>query len=124
VITDTYLSVGTRVQQALPRLLPLRQRIQQPVRQRTGANMRLLQERMGEMDGVRLLQAEGGWYAIVEAPIDAEALALELLQTDGVLVHPGFFYDFATDGYLVLSLLSPDLPAGLEPLLARLRDCS
>jgi aspartate/methionine/tyrosine aminotransferase len=52
---------------------------------------------------------EGGWYAILRVPVTKsdEDLAVELLQKKSVLVHPGHFYDFPSDGYLVLSLITP-----------------
>ena len=71
-----------------------------------------------------LLYAEGGWYAVVEAPTRAgeETLALDLLERDGVLVHPGDLFDFAREAFVVVSLLVPeaDLDAGLARLLERL----
>ncbi len=36
-----------------------------------------------------------------------EDLAIDLLRQASVLVHPGHFYDFPSDGYLILSLLTP-----------------
>jgi aspartate/methionine/tyrosine aminotransferase len=55
------------------------------------------------------LQAEGGWYAVLRVPVTQsdEDLAIRLLRDCSVLVHPGHFYDFSTDGYLVLSLITP-----------------
>ncbi|HEU5336941.1 MAG TPA: pyridoxal phosphate-dependent aminotransferase, partial [Terriglobales bacterium] len=55
------------------------------------------------------LNIEGGWYAVLRVPVTAsdEDLAISLLQRHSVLVHPGHFYDFAADGYLVLSLITP-----------------
>jgi aspartate/methionine/tyrosine aminotransferase len=37
-----------------------------------------------------------------------EDLALSLLSQRNVYVHPGHFYDFPSDGHLVLSLISPE----------------
>ncbi|HYX69916.1 MAG TPA: pyridoxal phosphate-dependent aminotransferase, partial [Terriglobales bacterium] len=55
------------------------------------------------------LEVEGGWYAVLRVPATRsdEELAIALLEQRGVLVHPGHFYDFPADGYLVLSLITP-----------------
>jgi aspartate/methionine/tyrosine aminotransferase len=48
-----------------------------------------------------------------------EELAIDLLRRNSVLVHPGHFYDFASDGYLVLSLITPrpEFAEGMKRLL-------
>lgn len=123
VIADTYLSVASPVQQALPRLLELRRAIQAQIRQRVDANRRWLQERLAQFAQARLLRAEGGWYAVLEtSKEDEEGLVLELLREEGVLVHPGYFFDFPGAGLLVLSLLTPPqvFQEGVELILGRL----
>ena len=52
---------------------------------------------------------EGGWYAILQMPRtrSEEEWALGLLRDHDVLVQPGFFYDFDSEAYLVVSLLTP-----------------
>lgn len=123
IIADTYLSVATPVQQALPQLLGLRPAIQQQIRQRVQDNHRWLQERLERISGVRLLRAAGGWYAVLElAGGDEDALVLGLLREQGALVHPGYFFDFPGPGFLVLSLLTPPqvLRQGVELLLRQL----
>lgn len=52
---------------------------------------------------------EAGWYTVLRVPVTQadEELAVELLRRKSVLVHPGHFYDFPSDGYLVLSLITP-----------------
>jgi len=80
---------------------------------------------------VSRLETQGGWYAILELPDvhdagDAwrsdEDWAVELLREDGVLVHPGHFYDFPSEGHLVVSLLpAPEIfEEGVEKVAARL----
>ena len=68
----------------------------------------------------RLLRAEGGWQAIlrVESSLNDEELALELLQENNILVHPGYFFDFPEGDFLVLSLLAP--PADFREAVDRL----
>jgi hypothetical protein len=75
---------------------------------------------------VDALHVEGGWYAVLRLPVtrDDESWALRLLRDDGVLVQPGYFYDFDGGPYAVLSLITPpdELDRGLEALLARVSD--
>lgn len=105
LIADTYLSVGTPVQCALPVLLEYGAAIRRQIRERTRANLdRLLRSRL------RPLDVEGGWYAIIPAPRfrSEEDWAIRLLEEHATLTQPGYFYDFESDGWLVLSLLTPD----------------
>jgi alanine-synthesizing transaminase len=48
-------------------------------------------------------------------------LAVNLLRNQSVLVHPGHFYDFPNDGYLVLSLITQpaDFTEAVQRLLKR-----
>ncbi len=112
VVADTYLSVSTPVQLALPEILAARAPIQARVRARTAANLAHLDAAIAEVPDapVRRLSVEGGWYAVLEVArtrTEDEWVAL-LLESDRVVVHPGYFFDFGEDGYLVVSLLTPD----------------
>jgi alanine-synthesizing transaminase len=109
IIADTYLSVGAPMAAALPRLLELRRRIQPQILERVRGNLRRLDEMLGSNSPLTRLATEGGWCAIVRLPSvrSDEDWAIELLIEEGVLVHPGHFYDFSSEGYLVLSLLPP-----------------
>jgi aspartate/methionine/tyrosine aminotransferase len=86
-------------------------------------NLHWLDEQLAADLPVSRLKAEGGWYAVLRLPAvrSDEDWAVELLAEDGVLVHPGHFYDFTTEGYLVISLLPPAeiFQAGIRMLLAR-----
>lgn len=106
VIADTYLSVGTPVQWAAPRLLRERAHAQEQLRERVRANLAELDRQLASHKTCRRLEVEGGWYGVVRVPAvrSDEDLAISLLQR-GVVVHPGHFYDFAADGYLVISLI-------------------
>jgi alanine-synthesizing transaminase len=97
IIADTYLSVGTPVQFALPSLLSLREPVQNQILQRVRANLELVP---------RKLFVEAGWYAIIPV-MDEEETTYRLLRDSGVLVQPGYFYDFERSGYIVVSLLTP-----------------
>jgi aspartate/methionine/tyrosine aminotransferase len=110
VVADTYLSVSTPVQLALPEILARRGPVQAAVRARVAANLAALDAAIaaaGEHAPVRRLPADGGWYAVIEVPRTQEedAWVESLVREDGVLVHPGYFFDFAEAGTLVVSLL-------------------
>jgi alanine-synthesizing transaminase len=122
MIADTYLSMNTPMQLALPVLLELRQNFQQQCMERTRNNLAQLDKLLSTQKLCARLNLEGGWYAILKVPVTAsdEELALELLNTRGVYVHPGHFYDFPADGYLVVSLITLErsFAAGIEALVA------
>ena len=98
IIADTYLSAGTPVQCALPALLALRGPVQRQILGRLRGNLEILQA-----SGLRTLDVEAGWYAIVRSEEGAE---IRLLRDRDVLVQPGYFYDFEDAGYIVISLLT------------------
>jgi hypothetical protein len=104
LIADTYLSVATPVQAALPRLLSSSVRDQ--IRARTSANLQRLRQTM-EGSSASVLRIEGGWYAVLQVPRmrSEEEWALTLLREHSVQVQPGFFFDFESEAFLVLSLL-------------------
>jgi aspartate/methionine/tyrosine aminotransferase len=106
LIADTFLSVGAPVQHAAPQWLKLRSGLQRQILDRVKANRDWLAERV-ENTSCRLLAVEGGWYATLEVPrhCSEEELVLRLLAEDDVLVHPGYFFDFPREAFLVLSLL-------------------
>jgi aspartate/methionine/tyrosine aminotransferase len=119
LIADAYLSAGAPVQHAAARLLDLRGTVQSQIRARVAGNERWLHERCARAAGVRALPRDGGWYAVLELPedTDEEALCVALVERDGVLVHPGFFFDFTRPGVLVVSLLCQ--PGAFEEGVAR-----
>jgi aspartate/methionine/tyrosine aminotransferase len=108
VIADTFLSVSTPVQWAAPVLLEQRTTIQPQVIERVRTNLAELDRQLMHQKGCSRLAVEGGWYAVLRVPAirSDEDLAISVLRECGVLVHPGHFYDFPQDGYLVLSLIS------------------
>jgi alanine-synthesizing transaminase len=107
LIADSFLSVATPVQAALPSLLPIGARIRATIQQRTHENLDVLRNAIGGNPSMQMLPVEGGWSAVVRLPrVETdEDLALRLLDR-GVLVHPGYFFDFAQEGHIVLSLLT------------------
>lgn len=108
LIGDTFLSVGTPVQAALPALLPLAKEIRTSILRRNRLNLARLDARVAASPSVTRLPAEGGWSAILRVPLveSEEELAIALLESAGVVVHPGYFFDFASEGFLVVSLLT------------------
>ncbi len=106
-IADSYLSVATPVQRALPGILELAPGIRSAILDRLRGNLGVLRAALAGRPEIELLEPAGGWSAVLRVcdPRSDEELALELLDRHGVLVHPGYFFDFATDDFLVLSLL-------------------
>jgi alanine-synthesizing transaminase len=109
VIADTYLSVNTPVQQAAAGWLSSAEVIQRQVRVRVEDNLRFLHEALVGVGRGECLPVEGGWYAVIKAysVVPEGDWALSLLEQDKVLVHPGFFFDFQEEGFIVVSLLLP-----------------
>jgi aspartate/methionine/tyrosine aminotransferase len=109
VIADTYLSMNAPVQWATPVMLSQRKNIQAQLLQRVQANLTELDQQLVAQQACQRLVVEGGWYAVLRIPVTRsdEELVIELLREKSVLVHPGHFYDFPNDGYLVISLITP-----------------
>ena len=108
VIADTYLSMNAPMQWAVPKLLEQRKNIQRQVMERVRRNLGELDRQLSPQKACQRLRVDGGWYAVLRVPVTRtdEELAVELVQEKRVLVHPGHFYDFPSDGYLVLSLIA------------------
>lgn len=119
-IADTYLSVATPIQLALPGILEAKPSLQAPIKARLARNFAALKAAAAAHPELTLLPAEGGWSALLQCPASRadEERALHALHA-GVLVHPGHFFDFESGCYLVVSLLCEPgiLDAALPPLL-------
>ena len=107
LVADSYLSVAMPVQRALAGVLALAPRIRAEILARLQGNLAMLRASLAGLPAVELLEPEGGWVVVLRVSRQEtdEELALGLLKGVGVLVHPGYFFDFSTDDYLVLSLL-------------------
>ncbi|MDP2390496.1 MAG: aminotransferase class I/II-fold pyridoxal phosphate-dependent enzyme, partial [Acidobacteriota bacterium] len=107
MVADTYLSVSTPVQVAAASLIEHGAGVRAQLLARVRQNLATLRTLSAAYPSIDLLPVEGGWSAVLQVPaVRAEdALALELLDRDDVLVHPGYFFDFPREAYLVLSLL-------------------
>lgn len=106
-VCDAYLSVSTPVQHGAPALIEAGAAVRAQIAARVRANRRALASLVADAPSIDLLEADGGWSAVLRVPATAteEQLALELLQRDHVIVHPGYFFDFATEAFIVVSLL-------------------
>ena len=121
VIADTYLSMNAPIQWAMPVLLKQREVFQSQVLARVRENLSELDKQLAVQKSCSRLEVEGGWNAVIRVPVKAadEDLAIELLESKGVYVHPGHFYDFLSEGFVVVSLITPEneFSAGLKQLL-------
>ncbi len=121
IIADTFLSMNAPIQLAAPILLEQRKQIQPILVDRLRVNLAELDRQLGGRPSCTRLQVEGGWYVVLRVPVvrTDEDLAIELLRKEGVIVHPGHFYDFPREGNLVLSLITEpgDFRAGVTRLL-------
>jgi aspartate/methionine/tyrosine aminotransferase len=122
VIADTYLSPSAPVQLATPDFLELRRGFQAQVIARVRRNLLELDRQLGEQSVCTRLEVEGGWYAVLRVPAvqTDEELAIALLETRDVYVHPGHFFDFGDEGYLVVSLITveEEFALGIARILA------
>jgi alanine-synthesizing transaminase len=123
IIADAYLSVSTPVQHAAGALIATGAETRDRVRARVVGNYRELAALVGDHPACTLLPVGGGWSAVVRVPAvrSEEALVLTLLEQDHVLVHPGYFFDFPREAFVVLSLLPEPrvFQDGVEKVLER-----
>ncbi len=121
VIADTYLSMSAPIQWAMPTLLGQRHAFQKQLMTRVRENLSELDQQLAAQKSCSRLEVEGGWNAVLRVPATRsdEDLALELLATRSVYVHPGHFYDFASEGIAIVSLITPEkeFSNGLRQLL-------
>ena len=120
LIADSYLSVGTPVQVAARHLLQAGTSIRAAIQNRIRRNLATLRTIVGRHPACDLFRVEGGWSAVLRVPStrSEEQWVLDLLHTERILVHPGYFFDFPREAYLVVSLLPPD--AAFEDAAVRL----
>jgi alanine-synthesizing transaminase len=124
MIADTYLSMNAPIQLAAPVLLNQRRILQPLLLDRVRSNLAQLDDELTKQECCQRLAVEGGWYAVLRVPVTQtdEELAIDLLRKAAVLVHPGHFYDFVGEGYLVLSLTTATeiFREGVQRLLRQL----
>lgn len=109
IIADTYLSMNAPIQQAARSFLTGRKEFRYQLMNRVRTNVVELDRQLAVQASCSRLEINGGWYAVIRVPRarSDEELAVCLLESQNVAVHPGHFYDFPTDGYLVVSLITP-----------------
>jgi alanine-synthesizing transaminase len=107
MICDSYLSVSTPAQLAAPALIASGQSIRAAISERLQENLRQLRQRLTGSPSITLLEPEGGWSAVLQVPATEpeEALVMRLLKDEHVRVHPGYFFDFQREAFLIVSLL-------------------
>jgi aspartate/methionine/tyrosine aminotransferase len=124
MIADTYLSMNAPIQMAAPLLLQQRAAFQYQVMARVRGNLAELDSQLAGKRQVSRLKVEAGWYAVLRVPATRsdEELAIDLLEKHEVYLHPGHFYDFPGEGYMVVSLITPeqDFREGLRRVLSTL----
>jgi aspartate/methionine/tyrosine aminotransferase len=110
VIADTYLSPNAPVQWAISELLATREGIQRQLRERVQRNLGELDAQLATAKMTTRLALDAGWYAVLRTPSTRsdEDTAIALMEQEGVLIHPGHFFDFPGAGYLVASLIAPE----------------
>ncbi len=109
VVCDAYLSVSTPVQVAAPELIDRAAAVRSQIAARVRSNFDGLRRAVASVPSCRVLEAEGGWYGVLQVPsLESEDdLVVRLLEEFDVLVHPGYFFDFLRESYLIVSLLPP-----------------
>jgi alanine-synthesizing transaminase len=126
VIADTYLSPGAPVQLATPTFLELRRGFQAQVIARVRRNLAELDRQLARQNVCTRLEVEGGWYAVLRVPAlqPDEELAIALLEAGDIYVHPGHFFDFGGEGYLVVSLIAveEEFARGIAGILAAFKE--
>lgn len=128
IVADTYLSVSTPAQLALGELLGRGAMVRAAIQARIAGNLQRLRAALRGASSVSLLEPRGGWAAVLQVPAThgEEALALALIEDDGVLVHPGYFFDFPREAFMVVSLLPEPavFDTGVAAMLARAAEVS
>ncbi|HJU43831.1 MAG TPA: pyridoxal phosphate-dependent aminotransferase [Vicinamibacterales bacterium] len=107
VVADTYLSVATPVQAAAADLIERGAALRSQILARLKRNLEALRKAAAAFPAVDILPVEGGWSAVIQVPsvVSEEALVLALLEHEDILVHPGYFFDFPREAFMVVSLL-------------------
>jgi hypothetical protein len=126
MVADTFLSVSTPAQLALGELLRGGAGVRAAIQDRLATNLAALRAAVRAARSVSLHEPRGGWSAVLQVPAtrSEETLAVALVEGDGVVVHPGYFFDFPREAFLVVSLL-PEPAAfrdGVARVIARATD--
>lgn len=126
LIADSFLSVSTPVQVALTSLLIASAPVRTAIQQRTLNNLKRLREKAAGFPACEVLRTEGGWSVVIRVPATRaeEQLVLDLLKKERILVHPGYFFDFPREAFIIVSLLPPEqLFSGAIDRVLRFASC-
>ena len=106
-ICDSYLSVATPVQLAVDMLLEQTKAVAAEIRHRIRTNHASLEQMVRKFPATQLLRVEAGWYAVIQVPAvrSEEAMVLDLIEQERIYLHPGYFFDFPREAFLIVSLL-------------------
>ncbi len=109
LIADTYLSVSTPVQVAAPALIDAGASIRAAIQARVATNLARCRALVATRPDVTMLEPDAGWCVVLQMPAteSEERIVMRLLEEQHVLVHPGYFFDFPNEAFIVLSLLPP-----------------
>ncbi len=120
ILLDTYLSVSTPVQRALPELLTLGAAIQRQTAGRVNRNRETVEAILRD-SAAHPLHSEGGWSVIIKLPgtSSEDIWVNRLLEEEGVIVQPGYFFDMESEPYVVVSLITA--PEVFDEGIRRLR---
>ena len=122
---DTYLSVSTPVQVAAGEILNRGAEVRRQIQARVRENLARCATLVAARPACTLLHAEGGWSAVIQVPTfeTEEELMLALLAEKSVLAHPGYFFDFPRESFVIVSLLTPAaaFTEGMTRMLDRFR---
>ena len=122
LIADSFLSVSTPVQTAAPELLRQGKTVREAIQARIRRNLDCARRTAAHVPACEVLRAEGGWCAVVRIPATRteEQFVIHLLESERILVHPGYFFDFHSEAFVVVSLLpAEDLFARAFPRVLR-----
>jgi hypothetical protein len=110
LVCDTYLAVATPVQLAAAELLRRGADVRRQIAARVATNYRELMSAVAGVPSCGVLRSDGGWYAVMQVPSfeSEDDLVVRLLADRDVLVHPGYFFDFPRESFVVVSLLPPE----------------
>ena len=104
-VADAYLSVSSPAFALATPMLSHSLEYKAKIQKRICDNLSVLRSVFGQVEVVPNVQ--GGWYAALHFDGEEDdVLALRLLRKHGILVQPGFLFDFPEDGWIVVSLLT------------------
>lgn len=124
---DAFLSCSQTAQNTLPALVKRGGRFIQSFRKYVELNRDLTIQMLQKHPRISFHKPEGGFYLFAKitdvkdkngSNITDEEFVIDLLKRAGIFAHPGYFYDYDKDIYLLISLLLP--PKKLKATLQKI----